>query len=548
MKKEDRVLIKKFLKYFRPYIGFSVLLLITILLSVGVSLIQPVLWSKLITSVFGNDLRSLYKIVIMFVILFILTVGVNLLQSVLKAYLNTHIVYDIQQDLFNNMLSMKMEYFDSMANGAIISRITGDTKQIVDLIIKEVLPDVIAVLKLIFSFVIMIKISWKLTIITIITLPILMLYYSKNSKTVRQKQSEVRNANDHIISSIQQAIAGIVNVKMLGLKNIERELFRINNEEKCKKEFDFSVFVVIFQTIISLMGLISEVTVFAVGGYFVLTAYLTAESFIQYTSYSQQFSNASLTLVGLVTDYQRIIVSIRRLNEIEETLNGQHERFGKNVTINEKGNIELCDVTFGYGEKSVLRNINLEIKENSVTALVGHSGCGKSTIIKLISDLYAVNNGKIFIHGEDLSKLSEECLRRTVSVVSQEHFFINASIIDNFRYVKNGITENEVRDLCELCGLDDMIGSLPEGYDTVIGENGSNFSVGQLQRLSIARVLAKNTPIVIFDEPTSSLDLENTKKVLNIINVIKKNKTVLVVSHDENIMECADQVINMNDF
>lgn len=186
MKKEDRVLIKKFLKYFRPYIGFSVLLLITILLSVGVSLIQPVLWSKLITSVFGNDLRSLYKIVIMFVILFILTVGVNLLQSVLKAYLNTHIVYDIQQDLFNNMLSMKMEYFDSMANGAIISRITGDTKQIVDLIIKEVLPDVIAVLKLIFSFVIMIKISWKLTIITIITLPILMLYYSKNSKTVRQ--------------------------------------------------------------------------------------------------------------------------------------------------------------------------------------------------------------------------------------------------------------------------------------------------------------------------------------------------------------------------
>ena len=455
---------------------------------------------------------------------------------------------DMNAEKLESVLSYFTKNFKGMANGAIISRITGDTKQIVDLIIKEVLPDVIAVLKLIFSFVIMIKISWKLTIITIITLPILMLYYSKNSKTVRQKQSEVRNANDHIISSIQQAIAGIVNVKMLGLKNIERELFRINNEEKCKKEFDFSVFVVIFQTIISLMGLISEVTVFAVGGYFVLTAYLTAESFIQYTSYSQQFSNASLTLVGLVTDYQRIIVSIRRLNEIEETLNGQHERFGKNVTINEKGNIELCDVTFGYGEKSVLRNINLEIKENSVTALVGHSGCGKSTIIKLISGLYAVNNGKIFIHGEDLSKLSEECLRRTVSVVSQEHFFINASIIDNFRYVKNGITENEVRDLCELCGLDDMIGSLPEGYDTVIGENGSNFSVGQLQRLSIARVLAKNTPIVIFDEPTSSLDLENTEKVLNIINVIKKNKTVLVVSHDENIMECADQVINMNDF
>lgn len=548
MKKEDRVLVKKFIKYFRPYIGQSALLLLTILLSVGVSLIQPILWSKLVASVFGNELKVLYKIVIMFVMLFILTVGINFLQSVLKAYLNVHIIYDMQQDLFTKMLSMKMEYFDTTANGAIISRITGDTKQIVDLIIKEVLPDIIAVLKLIFSFVIMLRISWKLTIITIITLPLLMLYYSKNSKEVQQKQSEVRNANDHVISSLQQAIAGIVNIKMLGLKGVEINLFKERNKMKCKKEFDFSFFVVLFQTVISLMGLISEVAVFAVGGYFVLTAYLTAEKFIQYTSYSQQFSNASLTLVSLVTDYQRIIVSIRRLHEIEETLSDQHEQFGKKDLLIESGNIELSDISFEYGKKSVLQDINLTIKGNSVTALIGHSGCGKSTIIKLISGLYIANKGKILIHGEDLSMLSEECLRRTVSVVSQEHFFINASIIDNFRYVKSNITIKEVQELCELCGLDSMIDELPNRYDTVIGENGNNFSVGQLQRLSIARVLAKNTPIVILDEPTAALDMENSKKVLNIISAIKKDKTVLVASHDTHIMECADQVINMNDF
>lgn len=546
MNKEDKKLMKDFFKYFRPYTGLSMLLLLTIIISVGISLVQPILWSKLITSVFGKDLKTLYGIVVMFVVLFLFTVGTNLLQSVIKAYLNSHIVYDMQQDLFNNMLSMKMEYFDSTSNGAIISRITGDTKQIVDLITNEILPDIISVLRLVLSFILMLRISWRLTIITVISLPILILYYSKNSKKVQQKQGEVRSANDQVVSAIQQAIAGIANIKVLGLKTVERDLFRQKSKEKQTKEFGFSVFVILFQTIITLMGLISEVTVFAVGGYFVLTSYLTAERFIQYTSYSQQFSNASLTLVNLVTDYQRIIVSIRRLHEIEETLNGQHESFGSTDLKNGHGTIELCDIQFGYGEKDVIQNVNLQLKENNITALVGESGCGKTTIIKLISGLYKTRKGKILINGLDISSLTEASLRNIVSVVSQEHFFINASIIDNFRYVKKDITIEEIEEICGLCGLKEMIARLPDKYDTIIGENGNNFSVGQLQRMSIARVLAKNAPVVIFDEPTAALDMENTKKVLSIIKKIKKNKTILVVSHDTRVMKCADKVINLS--
>lgn len=546
MKKNDWTLVKKLKRYFWPYAGLSILLLLVIFLSVGISLIQPILWSKLITSIFGKDLKNLYKIVALFVILFVVSAGINLLQSILKAYLNVHIIYDMQQDLFSKMLSMKMDYFDETSNGTIISKITGDTKQIVDLIIKEVIPDVVVVLKLIFSFILMVSISWKLTLITVIFLPALMVYYSKNSKKIQDKQSDVRMANDKVISLIQQAIIGIGNIKVLGLKEVEIELFRKGNKRKREKEFDFSLFVVLFQTVISLLGLISEVAVFAVGGYFVLTAYLTAEKFIQYTSYSQQFSNASLTLANLATDYQRIIVSVRRLHEIEETLNGQHEQFGNEDLQMKEGPVKLCNVSFGYGEDEVVCNFSLEVKENAITALVGESGCGKSTIIKLITGLYINTKGKIFIGNTELSALSEKCLRNMVSVVSQEHFFINASIIENFQYVNEDITVNEVKALCSLCGLKSMIDGLPNRYDTVIGENGNNFSVGQLQRLSIARVLAKNTPIIIFDEPTAALDLDNTKKVLKIIKEIARHKTVLIVSHDKNIMECADQVINMN--
>ena len=229
MKKNDWTLVKKLKRYFRPYAGLSILLLLVIFLSVGISLIQPILWSKLITSIFGKDLKNLYKIVALFVILFVVSAGINLLQSILKAYLNVHIIYDMQQDLFSKMLSMKMDYFDETSNGTIISKITGDTKQIVDLIIKEVIPDVVVVLKLIFSFILMVSISWKLTLITVIFLPALMVYYSKNSKKIQDKQSDVRMANDKVISLIQQAINGIGNIKVLGLKEVEIELFRKGN-------------------------------------------------------------------------------------------------------------------------------------------------------------------------------------------------------------------------------------------------------------------------------------------------------------------------------
>lgn len=545
MKSNDKVLLKKFLKYFKPYRMQCFFLLLSILTSVMISIVQPILWSKLITSVFGENINKLYNIVALFVILFLVTIIIGFIQSTLTAYLNTHIVFDMQQKLFKNVLSMKMKYFDEVSNGAIISKITGDTKQIVDLIIKEVLPDIIAVLKLVFSFILMVRISWMLTLITIITLPMVIFYYSKNSKKMREKQTELREKNDNVFSVIQQSVSGIFNIKVLGLKAIESQIFDHSNTEKRKVEFNFAIFLSVFQMVITLLGLVSEVAVFAVGGYFVFVSIITAEKFIQYTSYSQQFSNSSLTLVNLVADYQKVIVSIRRLYEIEEELSEQHEQFGK-IALNSKDiSVELCNVNFSYSDIEIIKNLNLSFEKNAITLLTGESGCGKSTLIKLILGLYNISDGKILINNCDITQLSEESLRNTVSVVTQEHFLLNASIVDNFRFLKPNIQIEKIKNLCVKCGIDNEISELPNGYNTIIGENGKNFSVGQLQRLSIARVLAKDTPIILFDEPTAALDNENSKKIFEVMNKIKENKILVVVSHSIDAISYADRVIDI---
>ena len=237
--------------------------------------------------------------------------------------------------------------------------------------------------------------------------------------------------------------------------------------------------------------------------------------------------------------------SIDKINEIDET--PIMDLSGQNITPPNM-DIELKDVSFSYGEHQIFRRINLSVPSRTTLAIVGPSGSGKTTLCSLIARFWDVQSGSITLGGTDIRDYTLDKLLSNFSIVFQNVYLFADTIENNIRFGKPDASHDEVVRVAKKACCHDFIMALPQGYDTVIGENGSNFSVGQLQRLSIARVLAKNTPIVIFDEPTSSLDLENTKKVLNIINVIKKNKTVLVVSHDENIMECADQVINMNDF
>lgn len=532
----------QFLKYFIPYKLQCIALLFVILLGLITSVLQPIFWSKIITSLFAQNMPDLIKILIMMVGLYVIMIIARVMQNIITAYLNKQVVYDMQNYYFERMLSMKMAYFDKTQNGTFIARIVTDITQAVDLVTNQIVPAIINLIKLIIILLIMLSISPVLTTITVLLMPITLFIYSKNIKKMREKQSEVKLSNDFVISMIQQAVAGIRSIKSLGLKEIETELFIKKNNSKTKKTYGYALFVIAFQTILSTIGMIGEISVYIVGAYLTFIAVISIERFIQFVSYSQQFGNSSLSLVNLVSDYQRIVVCLSRLEDMNDIKGVYHEKFGTKEITEVKGEIELENVSYGYDESSVLKNVNLKILPNQITAIVGKSGSGKTTLISLMTGLYQGENGNIRLNGVNIKELSEKSIRSYISVVSQQHFLFNASILDNFKYVNPDITLSEVKEICEQCEIRQLIESMPEKYDTIIYENGTNFSVGQLQRLCIARALAKNTPVIFFDEPTSSLDKGAAKKIRELIDRLKRNKTIVIISHDFEFIKDVDNI------
>uniref|UniRef100_N2ANB9 ABC transporter ATP-binding protein n=1 Tax=Eubacterium plexicaudatum ASF492 TaxID=1235802 RepID=N2ANB9_9FIRM len=538
--KKTKKIFVDFLKYFIPYKFHCLALFIVILLGLTASVLQPVLWSKVITALVKQKLHDLIAILVMMVSVYLVMVTTKFSQSIVTSYLNKQVIYDMQNLYFHKMLSMNMSYFDKTQNGIFIARIVTDITQSVDIITNQIVPALINLCKLTIILVIMMRINLLLTAITVFLMPITLWLYSINIKKMREKQVELKQSNDSVVSMIQQAVAGIKNIKGLGLKEIETELFLEQNKIKTKKAYGFALFVIGFQTLLSVIGMLGEISVYVVGAYLTVIAALSIEKFIQFVSYSQQFGNSSLSLINLVSDYQRIIVNLLRLQDIGDNGNAYHEQFGVQEILYEGGDIELKNVSYGYSDKLILKDINLEIVKGQITAIVGESGSGKSTLINLMMRLYKENNGTIKLNGIDIKNLTEKSIRDYISVVSQQHFLFNASIWDNFRYINPDITLEEIKDICEQCEMDEIIEKLPEQYETIIYENGTNFSMGQLQRLSIARVLAKNTPVILFDEPTSALDRKAANKIRKLIEKLKRDKTIVIISHDFEFIQCAD--------
>lgn len=234
----------------------------------------------------------------------------------------------------------------------------------------------------------------------------------------------------------------------------------------------------------------------------------------------------------LAQTYNKVSVSISRVNEILENKLYEDEKFGNKDIKDIKGYIEFKNVNFGYPNEDItLKNFNLKIEPNKKIAIVGKSGQGKSTLFNLITRVFDINKGKITIDGINIKDINEESLRSNVSIIRQEPFIFNKTIMENFKLVNENITFDEVRKYAKMAYIDDYIMSLPNGYNTVLGEGGVNLSGGQKQRLSIARTLSKNSKIILFDEATSALDNESQEFIKKAIDNLVKDHTVIIVAH-----------------
>lgn len=448
---------------------------------------------------------------------------------------------------YKKALNLPAVAFEEMSSGEIINRITSDADSLsftFGKMINMISSIVTALVILVYVF----FNSWIVGLILILFLVVLYFIIKKYNPLLKDAHKERKASQDVFTSLANESIRGIREIKTLGIKdhlitsakkNVD-DIFKIS-----KKEINLETR---FDIIVSFLKTTLEVGTFIVCIILLYYKQITLTFFIAMTYYIYRYMWFIECLNDFTQTYQKVSVSLDRVNEILENKKYNDVVFGKTNIEKVKGEIEFKNVTFAYpNEDSVLKDFNLVIEPNKKIAIVGASGQGKSTLFNLITRLFDASKGEITIDGVNILDISEECLRKNISIIRQDPFIFNRTIMENFKIVDEDIKLKEVKACIKEAYLDEYIESLPKKYDTVLGEGGVNLSGGQKQRLAIARTLAKKSKIILFDEATSALDNNSQEFIKKSIDNLVKDHTVVIVAHRLSTIIDADIIYVIDD-
>lgn len=475
-------------------------------------------------------LAIMYLTMYFFIGVFIGTILSSLANSMLLK-IESKLTRVLGFNTYKKTLNLPAVAFEEMSGGEIINRITNDTDSLsftFGKMINMISSIVTALVILVYVF----FNSWIVGLILIAFLIILYFIIKKYTPLLKDAHKERKASQDTFTSLANESIRGIREIKTLGIKdqlitNAKKsigDIFKIS-----KKEINLETR---FNIIVSFLKTTLEVGTFIVCIILLYYKQITLTFFIAMTYYIYRYMWFIECLNDFTQTYQKVSVSLDRVNEILENQKFDDVVFGNTDIKDMKGIIEFKDVSFAYpNEEKVLDDFNLVIEPNKKVAIVGASGQGKSTLFNLITRLFDANAGTISIDDVNILDISEECLRKNVSIIRQEPFIFNRTILENFKIIDENIKLKDVKKYVKEAYLDEYIESLPKKYDTLLGEGGVNLSGGQKQRLAIARTLAKNSKIILFDEATSALDNNSQEFIKKSIDNLVKNHTVVIVAH-----------------
>ncbi len=476
------------------------------------------------------NLAIMYLIMYFFIGVLIGTILSGLANSMLLK-IESKLTRTLGFNTYKKALNLPAIAFEEMSSGEIINRITNDADSLsftFGKMINMISSIVTALVILVYVF----FNSWIVGLILIIFLIILYFIIKRYTPLLKDAHKERKTTQDSFTSLANESIRGIREIKTLGIKEqlIINAKKSIDNIFKVsKKEIDLETR---FNIVVSLLKEVLEVGVFIICIILLYYKQITLTFFIAMTYYIYRYMWFIECLNDFTETYQKVSVSLDRVNEILENQKFNDVVFGNTNINNMKGIIKFNDVSFSYpNEEKVLDDFNLIIEPNKKIAIVGASGQGKSTLFNLITRLFDANAGTISIDDVNILDISEECLRKNVSIIRQEPFIFNRTILENFKIIDENIKLKDVKKYVKEAYLDEYIESLPKKYDTLLGEGGVNLSGGQKQRLAIARTLAKNSKIILFDEATSALDNNSQEFIKKSIDNLVKNHTVVIVAH-----------------
>ena len=450
-------------------------------------------------------------------------------------------------DMYQKIQNLPSIAFEEIGVGEFINRLYTDPDRVMELL-QKLIKMICKCSVVIIVLIVTLKTS-LLLFIEIFLFAVIMGFISyKFFPKIKETQKEIKKESDEYVKVTTENITGIREIKSLGIKNniLKNVTDRINSL------FDHSLkqktYEVTYYNINNLIYFILQLAIFITCGKLYLMKKITFSLFAVVDSYLWRIDEVVESLSDFGVNYNKVAVSLKRIDEILNNKLYSDEQFG-NTSLNDiKGTIEFKNVYFKYrpNEAYTLKGLNLNIEPNKKIAIVGRSGNGKSTLFNLLLRYFDSTKGSILIDNINIKDFKEEFLRKNVSIIRQNPFLFNLSIIDNFRLVKSDITLDEVRSVCKKAYIDDYIMSLPNTYDTIIGEGGVNLSGGQKQRIAIARTLLLNTKIILFDEATSALDNESQLYIKKTIDDLVKDHTIVIVAHRLSTIIDAD-IINVID-
>lgn len=546
----NKYLLKRFIPYYKPYKKILTIDLISAALTTVSQLILPLLLSYLTdwAQLGLLDVSRVVKVAIVYVATkFIEVVSRYIMQS-FGHIMGAKIERDMRGDVFNHLLSMDTEFFNEAKIGQLMTRMTTDLNEITEF--SHHVPEefLVGAIKLLVSFVVLLNINWKLSLIIYILIPVMYIVSRKSRAKFRLATMNTRKQIGAINSGIEDTLLGISVVKSFANEHIEKEKFGRENEKfaDIKKDQYFNM-AKYFMVKDAFSGIMYAVLIL-VGGVFVINGYISAGDLIAFTMYLNMLVATIERLINFTDTYEKGTTGIERFVQIMNLERDIFDSKDSRQLEDVKGKIEFDHVYFKYPDTSeadpyVLDDMSFTINVGENIALVGPSGAGKTTISKLIPRFYDVDKGEIRVDDDNIKNLTIDSLRDNIGIVQQDVYLFSGTVKDNIRYGKEDATDEEIIKAAELAGATEFIKDLPEGFDTYIGERGVKLSGGQKQRISIARVFLKNPPILILDEATSALDNKSEAIVQTSLEKLSKGRTTLTIAHRLSTIINADEIL-----
>ena len=523
-----------------------ILFLISNLFQIGFSIIAPILSAKIVISLTTNEyIRIINIAVIIFLVDYISDIFGYFI-SIMGSKIYRETMTEIEYDLGRNILMLENKCLDENGSGLFIQRLTGDTSKI-STIYSGLIRLVSDIFKYIGLYIAIFIINKVVFIFQILFFALIYLLQRKKTRDEKERDKIYRVKNERVSGLVGELVRGARDIKMLNSENdfmneLNSKIDSTNRERYSMNKKTFGWNLLIFhvhdiQSLFMILLLVLQMKNNIIIPSMALVVY----------NYSNRLGYATNTINSLFECIRDFNLSCERIIEVMDGKKFKKEKFGKKHIDKIKGDFSFEHVSFSYDENKVLDDLSFKVKANSTVAFVGKSGVGKSTIFSLLCKMYDINSGKILIDGIDINLLDKDSIRGNITIISQNPYIFNMSIRDNLRLVKSDLTDDDMIKACQVACLDEFIASLPDGYNTIIGEGGLNLSGGQKQRLAIARALVQKTEIILFDEATSALDNVTQEQISSAIRNMKGEYTIMIIAHRLSTIKSADKIFYISD-